>query len=286
MILGFKNEQKQIKNLANELNIDWDIIALHYFPDHECKLTLPARLPEQVILYCTLDRPNEKLIPLMLAADTARECGASRLTLIAPYLCYMRQDKAFHPGESISQRSIGRFLAGLFDRLITVDPHLHRIKHLQEVIPDTEVTTLSAAELITGYIQTKGFRPLLLGPDSESEQWVSRIAGPLKLDFAICSKIRTDDHQVIINLPEVELTGRHIILVDDVISSGGTLANTARLCLAQGAQRVDVMVTHPLFAASAMDRLKRAGIREICSTDSIVHETNTLSLSRLLSQHL
>lgn len=286
MILGFKNDEKQIVNLAHELNVNWGIIQVHYFPDNECKLTLPPQLPEQVTLYCTLDRPNEKLIQLMLAADTARQCGAKQLKLIAPYLCYMRQDKAFFPGESISQKSIGHFLANLFDVIITVDPHLHRIDHLEEVIPNTKVFTLSATGLMTEFIQEKGYKPLLLGPDAESEQWVSQIARPLKLDFTICNKIRTDDNQVIIDLPRIPLTGRHIILVDDVISSGGTLAYMAELCLAQGAQRVDVLVTHPLFAGQAMKRLKQSGIHEIWSTDSIVHETNAFSLSRLLSQCL
>ncbi len=188
MILGFKKDQKQIKNLAHELKADWNIIQVHYFPDNECKLVLPDQLPEQVSLYCTLDRPNDKLIPLMLAADTARQCGAKQLTLIAPYLCYMRQDKAFHPGESISQQSIGHFLARLFDTLITVDPHLHRIKHLEEVIPDTRIITLSATGLMTKFIQDNSLKPLLIGPDAESEQWVSRIAKPLNLDFTICIK--------------------------------------------------------------------------------------------------
>jgi ribose-phosphate pyrophosphokinase len=286
MILGFEAYKQQVEQLAGSLDMGWDLIQVHYFPDGEVKLTLPAELPEHVGLYCTLDRPNEKLIELLLAADTAREQGVGRLTLIAPYLCYMRQDKAFHPGESISQRSIGGFLGNLFEVLITIDPHLHRIRQLEQVIPDTEVITLSATALMAEFLQSRGITPLLLGPDAESEQWVAAIAEPMGLDYHVCSKIRTGDHNVSISLPTMDFVSRHVVLVDDVVSSGETLAVAARQCLQHGAERVDVLVTHPLFAEQAMEHILQAGVTAIWSTDSIIHKTNTLSLTRLLSEHL
>ena len=97
----------------------------------------------------TLNNPNEKLVELLLAAQTARTLGASHLTLVAPYLAYMRQDIAFQPGEAVSQRIVGRFLAGLFDAVITVDPHLHRVATLQEAVPVTQAVVLSGAPLLS-----------------------------------------------------------------------------------------------------------------------------------------
>ena len=286
MILGFAAYQQQLKLLAELLDCGWALIQEHDFPDGEVKLTLPAKVPAHAAIYYTLDRPNKKLIELLLAADTARELGANRLTLIAPYLCYMRQDKAFQPGESISQRSIGRFLGNLFDKLITVDPHLHRIQQLEEVVPDTEVITLSAAPVMAEFLRISGITPLLLGPDAESLQWVAAIAEPLGLEYAVCSKIRSGDQNVSIRLPVVDFTARHVVLVDDVVSSGETLAVAASLCLQQGAERADVLVTHPLFARQAMEHILQAGVTAIWSTDSINHQTNTLSLTHLLSKHL
>lgn len=286
MILGFAAYKQQLEQLAGALETSWALIQVHYFPDREVKLRLPAKLPEQVGIYCSLDRPNEKLIELLLAAETARELGAVKLTLVAPYLCYMRQDKAFHPGEVVSQRSIGRFLGDLFDTLITVDPHLHRIQRLEQVIPDTEVITLSATTLMAEFLQSRSITPLLLGPDAESAQWVSAIAEPMGLDYHVCSKIRSGDQNVSIKLPAMDLVSRHVVLVDDVVSSGETLAVAARQCLQQGAQRVDVLVTHPLFAEQAMEHILQAGVTAIWSTDSIIHQTNTMSLTRLLSEHL
>ena len=129
MILCFDDYEIQSRKLATALDIPCHIIQRHRFPDGESKLTLPDKLSQHVLICRSLDQPNEKLVELLLAAKTARELGARKLTLIAPYLCYMRQDIAFHPGEAISQPIIGNFLAGLFDNVITVDPHLHRIKH-------------------------------------------------------------------------------------------------------------------------------------------------------------
>src|SRR5690606_12123678 len=107
----------------------------HRFPDGELRLRLPATLPAAVVLFRGLHQPNEKLVELLLTARTARGAGARHLTLVAPYLAYMRQDMAFAPGEAVSQRIVGDFLAQLFDAVITVDPHLHRVARLDEAVP-------------------------------------------------------------------------------------------------------------------------------------------------------
>ena len=115
MLLSFKDYEKQSRALAQVLDIPCKIIQSHRFPDGESKLTLPSTLPDHVLICRSLDRPNEKLVELLLAAKTARTLGAKKLTLVAPYLCYMRQDIAFHPGEAVSQSIIGHFLPGDFE---------------------------------------------------------------------------------------------------------------------------------------------------------------------------
>jgi ribose-phosphate pyrophosphokinase len=130
VLLYFADEQESAARIALAGHLNLGKIESHRFPDGEIKLRLPESLPAQVVILRTLNNPNEKLIELLLAAQTARDLGARNLTLVAPYLSYMRQDVAFHPGEAISQRIVGRFLAGLFDAVITVDPHLHRVATL------------------------------------------------------------------------------------------------------------------------------------------------------------
>ena len=282
MLLSFDSYEVQSRKLAGALNLPCHIIQRHRFPDGEYKLTLPTRLSEHVIFCHSLDHPNEKLVELLLAAKSARELGAKVLTLVAPYLCYMRQDIAFHPGEAISQRIVGNFLADLFDNVITVDPHLHRIQHLEQAVPATRAVALSATSLMAKFLRDRFKDPILLGPDSESEQWVSAISKPNQWEYGICKKKRTGDKKVEITLPEINLHGRSVIIVDDVASSGQTLAVTARQCLSRSAKHVDVLVAHALFANKAKERVIQAGVHNMWSTDSVSHESNIIPLYALL----
>lgn len=282
MLLGFDDYEEQSRKLAEALNIPFYSIQRHRFPDGECKLTLPSHLSEHIVFCRSLDHPNEKLIELLLAAKTARDLGAKVLTLVAPYLCYMRQDKAFQLGETISQRIVGNFLADLFDNIIAVDPHLHRIQKLKQAVPAAHAVTLSATSLMAEFLSEHFKDPILLGPDSESEQWVSAIAKPNQWTYGVCKKIRKGDQDVVITLPEINLQGRSVIVIDDILSSGQTLSVAIGACLSKGAKHVDVLVTHALFVGNAKERMLQAGVRKIWSTDSVSHESNIISLHGLL----
>lgn len=282
MLLTFDDYVVQSRKLADALDMPCHVIQAHRFPDGESKLTLPSNLPEHVIFSRSLDHPNEKLLELLLAAKTARELGGKVLTLISPYLCYMRQDKAFNSGEAISQKIIGNFLAELFDNVITVDPHLHRIQTIEQAIPATQAVTLSATGLMSNFLRQQYKNPVLLGPDEESRQWVAAVAKPHQWEFGVCQKIRTGDQSVSISLPEIDLQGRTVVIVDDVASSGQTLAVATRHCLSKNAQQIDVLVTHALFAQDAKNRLLDAGVCNIWSTDSVLHESNVIALHELL----
>jgi ribose-phosphate pyrophosphokinase len=282
LILSFDDYEKPSRRLAQALNFPCQMIKRHRFPDGENNLTLPAELPEHVLICRSLDQPNEKLLELLLAARTARQLGAVTLTLVAPYLCYMRQDIAFHPGEAVSQTIVGHFLAELFDNVITVDPHLHRIQRLEQAVPTKNAVSLSATSLMAEFLHERFKNPVLLAPDSEAEQWVSEVAKPNAWTYGVCNKIRRGDRQVEIALPDINLDGRSVVIVDDVASSGQTLVVATKKCLIKKAKHVDVLVTHALFAGDAKLRLKEAGVRNIWSTDSVSHESNIIPLYELL----
>ena len=118
-------------------------IAVHRFPDGELRVTV-GLASETTIVFASLDQPNDKLLALLFASEALRRGGAKRLVLVAPYLCYMRQDAAFYQGEAISQKVIGSLLAGSFDRIVTVDAHLHRTTDIRDVFPGIEADDLSA----------------------------------------------------------------------------------------------------------------------------------------------
>ena len=286
LLIGFPGYEDQARRLASALGIDYARADIHRFPDGEVKLTLPPELPAEVVFCQSLDHPNDKLIELLLAARTARGQSVSRLTLVSPYLCYMRQDIAFHPGEAVSQRIIGSFLADLFDGVITVDPHLHRVHDLAEAVPTPRSIALSVAPVLGHFLGRQVDTPLLIGPDDESEQWVAAAANPAGLDYGVASKQRLDDNTVRVTLPPMQARGRQVVLVDDIISTGHTMAEAARQLRVQGAAAVHAFCTHALFAAGAEALLREAGVTRIWSSDSITHPSNALHLAPLLAPAL
>lgn len=290
LVLCFADEHRAALQLANRCELPLAQVQRHQFPDQELRLTLPFSqhqiLPDTLILYRSLDRPNDKLVELLLMARHARQLGIKRLILVAPYLAYMRQDIAFNPGEIVSQTIIGGFLADLFDAVITVDPHLHRINELSQAIPRGQAIALSGAPRLAELIGRQYHQPLLIGPDAESVQWIKLAAAQLGCDYAVCTKVRTGDKQVAVSLPQIDVAGRNVVIMDDVASSGYTLARAAEGLVAAGAASVDVAVTHALFADDAVQIIKAAGVGEIWSTDCITHSSNAISMAPVLADAL
>jgi len=285
MLLHFDDELQFARQLATAAGLTPQQIARHRFPDGELKLTLPPRLPERVILLRSLHQPNEKLVELMLAAQTARELGARELILVAPYLGYMRQDIAFRAGEAVSQKIVGWFLADLFDTVITVDPHLHRTGELHTAVPAAHAIAVATAPLLARFLEGKEDNPILIGPDEEAEQWV-RAAAADRYPWTVCRKTRNGDRDVEVALPGIDVKGRDVVLIDDIASTGRTLAQTVYGLWAAGVANIDVFVTHPVFVGDALDVLRAAGVGSIWSSDTVPHPTNAISVVPLLAEAL
>jgi ribose-phosphate pyrophosphokinase len=283
LLLGFPDYETPAKNLADTLKIEYACVDIHRFPDGESKLTLPQSLPNTIAFCRSLNQPNSKLIELLIATQTARQYGAQEIILVAPYLCYMRQDIAFNPGEAVSQKIIGKFLAEHFDAVITVDAHLHRINDLHEAVPVSQAINLSAAELIGEYVKAHVENPLLLGPDEESKQWVQSAAETGDFSYGVALKKRMGDRSVKISLPDMSFARRNVVIIDDMASTGQTIIETAKQLFQQKAQYVYCAVTHALFYEQVTERMHQAGIQTVWSTDSVQHPTNSISLATLLA---
>lgn len=286
LLLAFDDEAALAAALAAALGWDLAFIDSHTFPDGEIRLRLPHALPADSVLLRGLQQPNAKIASLMLAAAGARELGAARLTLVSPYLAYMRQDIAFTPGEVVSQRHLGRLLAAWFDAVVTVDPHLHRVATMDEVVPGRRGVALTAAPLLGAFVARRVPGALLLGPDEEAGQWVRVAAAAEGLDHAVCIKQRHGDRDVDVSLPSVDVAGRAVVLLDDLASTGRTLVEAARGAFARGAASVDVAVTHGLFIGDAEEQIRRAGVRDVWSTDCVPHASNAVSVVPLLAAAL
>jgi ribose-phosphate pyrophosphokinase len=274
--------------LAARLGIVAHEIEVHRFPDGELRVTTGAAAPITII-YAPLDQPNEKLLAVIFAAEALRRNGAKRLVLVAPYLCYMRQDAAFHRHEAISQKVVGGLLAGAFDRIVTVDAHLHRTTDIHSVFPAVESDNLSAMPAVADAVRAAGLDPgtVIVGPDAESRPWVSDLARRLGSTHTVAEKTRRGDRSVGIALPDPALVaGRPALLVDDIVSSGGTLTACASTLVAARAGSIDAIVIHALFPADLTVAFAREGIRSVRSTDSVPHPTNAIGLDGVLAASL
>jgi ribose-phosphate pyrophosphokinase len=278
----------EARRVADRLGVVLHDVAVHRFPDEELRITVgPAAAT--TIVFASLDKPNDKLLALLFASEALRRGGARRLVLAAPYLCYMRQDTVFHQGEAISQKVVGRLLADAVDRVVTVDAHLHRTKNIGDVFPGIEADNLSAMPAIAQALQTSGFDPatVVVGPDMESQAWVADLAGRLGTQRAVARKMRRSDRSAEISFADPGLfAGRPVLLVDDIVSSGGTLTACAKALHAAGASTIDAIVTHALFAPELVGHLLEAGIRSIKSTDSVAHPSNAIALDQILAEAL
>ncbi len=282
-IQSLPSSTNDAERLASRLGVPMYEIALHRFPDEELRVTVGPTAPTNII-YASYDRPNEKLLAVLFAAEALRRGGAKRLVLLAPYLCYMRQDAAFQEGEAISQRVIGRLFAGFADRVITVDAHLHRTADIKSVFPSIAADNLSAMQAIANALREARLDPktIIVGPDLESRAWVSNLAGMLGMAHAIAHKVRRSDRSVEIGFTDASLfPGRPVLLVDDIVSSGSTLISCAKALIAAGAEAIDVIVTHALFPAESAEKFVRAGVRSIRSTYTVPHPTNAIKLDDL-----
>jgi ribose-phosphate pyrophosphokinase len=276
------------KRLAGRLGLDVHEIDVHTFPDGELRVTAGPAAPVTIV-YAPLDKPNDKLVALLLAVEALRRNGARRLVLMAPYMCYMRQDVAFHPGEAISQKVVGHLLANAFDRIVTVDAHLHRTKDISAVFPGIESDDLSAIPAIADALSSLPLpaNTIVAGPDEESSGWVSDLASRLGLEHTVGRKIRRGDRQVEIEIGNPDLiAGRNVVLLDDIVSSGGTLITCARALNSAGALSIDVIITHALFPPAMVDAFQAAGIRSIRSTNTVPHPTNAIPMDGVLATAL
>lgn len=283
MLYGFGESLDAARRLASALDIGLSQVQVHRFPDGE-SLVRVDRPPKVALVYRSLDNPNAKLVELLLTQSALRDNGARRVLLVAPYMCYMRQDMAFQQGQAVSQRVIGKLLADHFDGVLTVDPHLHRVHRLADVMPGTDAISITAAPALSAELGHEG-ESMLVGPDSESRQWVEAIAAPLGYPVLIGTKQRSGDRQVAITFDGIEqVAGCRAVLVDDVIASGATLATAARLLHDAGAARVEAVATHCLAGEAELAALKEAGIARVRACDSVPGPVAEIALAGLLAQ--
>ncbi|WP_395021331.1 ribose-phosphate pyrophosphokinase [Dongia sp.] len=283
LLMPMPGNEEMTSRLGAVLGADVGILETRRFPDGEAYLRLRTDVSgRSLAIVCTLDRPDEKFLPLSFAASTARDLGAARIGLIAPYLAYMRQDKRFNEGEAITSKYFAALVSPEFDWLVTVDPHLHRYSSLGEIyaIPSR---TVHAGPALSDWIQRNVTRPLVIGPDIESEQWVQAVARAVGCPYAVLRKERLGDRDVVISLPDLSAwKTRMPVLVDDIASSARTMIEACRKLVSAGLPAPICIAIHALLADDAYKELGDVAAR-VVTTNTVVHESNDIDLCGLIA---
>lgn len=259
-------------------------LTLNRFPDGESLVRLDADVSGRAVVFvASLARPDEKTLPLLFAADAARDLGAARVLLAAPYLAYLRQDRRFHAGEAITSKTFAALLSNAFDALVTVDPHLHRWHALGEIYR-VPTRVVSSAPLIAGWVRSNVARPLLIGPDAESEQWVAEVARGVGAPFTVLRKLRHGDREVEVSLPDVSAwMDREPVLVDDIVSSARTMIEAVGSVRRVGLAPPVCIGVHALFAPGAYEALRVAGPKAVVTCDTVAHASNGIAVASALA---
>ncbi len=275
------------QQIASALAAPSGEFTYHQFPDGESYVQVTTDCTDRrAIIVANLHHPDAKLLPLAFLADAIRSRGAAEVTLVAPYLPYMRQDKQFHEGECVTSRIFAHLLSQTVDRLITIDPHLHRYHALDEIytIP---TSVLSAMSEVARWIKNHIPQPLIIGPDSESEQWAKATAKQIDCEFLIMEKHRYGDRNVEVDMPDLSAYAGHTpVLVDDIISTGRTMLETANNLNKMGLKAPVCIGVHAVCGDEDYHRLKQGYVERVVSCDTIVHESNGISLAERIAGSL
>ena len=288
IITSCGNSINLAKHIAKKLKCKFSPLTVGAFPDGDIYLRFNTDVKGKkvIIVQSFQPHPDMSLFDVIFAAETAKDLGAKKVILVAPYLAYMRQDKRFNKGECVSSKVMAKLLNNSVDKIITIDPHIHRYKSLKDIftIPAKDLT---ANGLIAKYIQKKFKDVVIIGPDWESYQWAEAIAKQIQVPVTVLKKTRFSSRKVKVRMIKaISVKGKNVVIVDDIISTGHTIAEAAKQARRKGAKSISAICVHGLFVEKAIEKLKKAGVSKVISTNTIEHKTNGIDVAELVIEEL
>ena len=287
LLTDLGNSTNIAKSLAKKIKAKYTKTTVAQFPDGDIYLKFNTKLQGKTLVIVQSFQPHsdQSLFDIIFAAETAKDLGAKKVILVAPYLAYMRQDKRFHKGEAISSRIMAKLLNNSINKIITIDPHLHRYKSLKDIFT-ISTKKLTANKPMADYIKKKIKNPAVIGPDWESYQWADEIAKMVGCESTCFRKRRFSSRHVESKMIKpIEIKGKNIVIVDDIISTGHTIIEAAKTAKKMGAKSITAICVHGLFMEGAVEKLRKKGIKVI-STNTVKHETNKIDVSELIASAL
>ena len=280
-ILGGSSAKSVTTNLAKMMKQPIAKTVHKRFPDDEFYVRILDNLKGKDVVIVQTTYPDEKIIELLLLQDAVYEAGAEHVTVAIPYFGYSRQDKKFLNGEPISARAIAEHINLRADKIIMVDPHKeHIIKFFK-----TPGKSCSAIPEIAQYLKHKHI-DFILAPDKGAKERAKEAASILCCEYDYLEKTRIDGATVKIQPKNLDIQGKKIAIVDDIISTGGTMATSVKELKKQGANQVLVACTHGLFIRGAKKKLLSAGCDEIIATDTIENEFSKVTVAPCIAKEV
>ena len=290
IVIGGSTSESLASKVGQELHLKAGGLEIRRFPDGEKYLRVLDNVKDEnvVVIQSIHHAPDELIFEYLLLVGTLKDLGARRVTGVIPYFGYARQDERFKPGEALTFRIVSKLMESVgTDEIYTIDMHQHRVLKSSEVfkIPSHN---LSAMPLLADYVRKTGVvqKPLVIGPDAEAEQWAKLAAEQLNTDYDVFEKKRLGDDRVEIRPRKSSAKDRDVLMVDDIISTGGTIVEAAKILVQQGANKIAVACTHPILASGALDKIRAAGVKSIVGTDTVPSEISKVSVAPLIAQQI
>lgn len=257
------------------------------FPDGESYLRLSEGVSgeEVALIHTTYPHPDKRILELLLLINTLKDLGARHITAVVPYMAYARQDSRFREGEAISINTIFRLIEGAgADEFMTVDVH----KEFSLKVFGIEAKNIRAAGAIAEYLRGMDLvRPYILSPDRGALKIAQSIGERLGAEYGNFEKTRDRiSGAITVKGERVEARGRDVVIADDLISTGGTIASASKIVKGEGARRVIAVCTHPLLVGDALPKMRGAGVDEVIGTDTIESEVSRISVAQLIAKEL
>jgi ribose-phosphate pyrophosphokinase len=289
LVPGSGNKPLGLK-IAESLSCDVIDFETRRFPDGERYLRFTKDVPHDTALLTQslYKDPDGLLMEYAFLAKTLLDLGAKDIVGVFPYMAYLRQDSRFKSGEAISARIVSQTIeAAPTSAVLTLDSHLHRIHNLNELF-GVPAANLSAIPSLAKHLKAicSLHNPIVVAPDGEAAQWASLAAPVFGAESVVMEKIRYGDTSVDINLGHTSPHGRDIVLVDDIISTGGTIAQVAQRLREEGATHIHALVTHGLFAEGAYERVSKAGVEHLITSDSVPNQFSQVTVAPVFAQAL
>lgn len=285
-VIGGPSSEQLAKKIASKLKSKFIKSELRVFPDGESKITLKSKPQGKTIVVQSIYPPVDSNLIRGLAIVSKARLSSSQVYAVIPYMGYARQDKQFLPGEIITMNLVAKmFKTAGATKIIVVDIHSKdALKHLQ--IPSKNVSAID--ELVKYFKKLDLKDPLVVSPDKGGVERAKKFANLLGVDFIALEKHRDRrTGNVVIKTKDLDgVKDRDTILVDDMISTGGSIVKAAKFLKKQKSARIYACCTHALLIEGAEKKIKKAGVTKIVSTNTIPGNTAVVDISPIIVKAL